>query len=90
MTSKKDQVWKKAKKIRGEDPAQYRQDPYGNKIRYASHGKKSPVGWETDHIKPKARGGSNDIRNLQAMQWEANREKADSMVKKSRHSKANK
>ena len=90
MKSKKDQVWDKAKPIKGKDPAQYRQDPYGNTIRRDSYGKKSPVGWEADHIKPKAKGGSDDIRNLQAMQWEANREKADSMVKKSRHSKANK
>ena len=90
MKSKKELVWEKAKTIRGKDPAQYRQDPYRNKIRYASYGKKSPVGWEIDHIKPKSRGGSDNIRNLQALHWKANREKADRMNKKSRHSKANK
>ena len=90
MTSKKELVWEKAKPIRGEDSAQYRQDPYGNKIRYASHGKHSATGWEIDHIKPKSKGGSDDTRNLQALHWATNLDKADSMVKKSRHSKANK
>ena len=90
MTSKKDKVWEKAKTIRGENPAQYRQDPYRKRIRYASYGTQGQMGWEIDHIKPKSRGGSDNIRNLQALHWKANREKADRMNKKSRHSKANK
>ena len=90
MKSKKELVWEKAKPMRSKPPGQYRLDPYGHTIRRDSYGQKSATGWEIDHIKPKSKGGSDDIRNLQAMQWEANREKADSMVKKSRHSKANK
>ena len=84
----KDQIeksWEKAKKIRGEDSDQYRQDPYGNKIRKNSYGKDTEMGWEVDHIKPKARGGSDATQNLQALQTEVNREKGDSLVKKSRH-----
>ena len=45
------------------------------------------MGWEVDHIKPKARGGSDATRNLQALNTSLNREKGDSLVKKSRHSK---
>ena len=83
----KDNVWSKAKPIRGKDPAKYRQDPYGNTLRYDSYGKDSEMGWEIDHIKPSALGGSDAIRNLQALKTSVNREKGDSLVKKSRHSK---
>jgi 5-methylcytosine-specific restriction endonuclease McrA len=80
-----DKVWNKAKKIPGEDPNKYRQDPYGNKIRKDSYGKNLAQGWEIDHIKPSARGGSDSLQNLQALQTKVNREKSDSLVKKSRH-----
>ena len=84
---KKDAVWSKAKTIRGKDPAEYRQDPYGNEMYYGSYGKASPKGWEIDHIKPIARGGSDALRNLQALNTRVNREKGDSLKKRSRHSK---
>ncbi|MBT4890079.1 MAG: HNH endonuclease [Rhodospirillales bacterium] len=80
-------VWDKAKKIRGKDPAQYRQDPYGNVMSCNSYGKSSKMGWEIDHIKPSARGGSDATVNLQALNTSVNRSKGDSLVKKSRHSK---
>ena len=80
-----DKAWKNAKTIRGEDPDKYRQDPYGNKIHKNSFGKDSAMGWEVDHIKPIARGGSDSTQNLQALQTKVNREKSDSLVKKSRH-----
>lgn len=50
-----------------------------------SYGKASPMGWEVDHIKPSAKGGSNDTRNLQALNTSVNRSKQDSTVKRSRH-----
>ena len=86
----KDKVWEKAAKISGKDPSKYRRDPYGTIIYKDSHGKNSEMGWEIDHIKPKARGGSDCIANLQALSTEINRAKADSLVKKSRHAKTNK
>ena len=78
-------VWEKARKIPGKDPAKYRRDPYGNVLKYESYGKNSEMGWDIDHIIPLARGGSNDIRNLQALQMTMNRRKGDTLKKKSRH-----
>lgn len=81
----KDKVWGLAKPIRGCDPNVYRQDPYGHRICYNSYGKNTPMSWDIDHIKPQNRGGSDSIRNLQALQSSTNRSKQDSLVKKSRH-----
>lgn len=82
-----DKAWESAKKLRGEDPDKYRQDPYGNKMYKNSYGKSSEMGWEVDHIKPEAKGGSDAVRNLQALNTGVNRSKQDSLQKKSRHSK---
>ena len=70
-------VWNKAKTVRGRDPEKYRRDPKGNVIYKSSYGKTSDMGWEVDHKKPKSKGGSDHQRNLQALQWEANRTKGD-------------
>ncbi len=78
-------VWNKAKKIIGKDPKQYRQDPYGKKMCRSSYGKDSLQGWQVDHITPKSRGGSNATRNLQALNTKINRQKSNSLVKRSRH-----
>ena len=88
--SEKDDVWSKAKEVPGQDPSKVRQDPYGNKIRRDQYGKNTSQGWEIDHIKPSARGGSDSIRNKQALKTSVNRSKGDSLVKKSRHSDSNK
>jgi 5-methylcytosine-specific restriction endonuclease McrA len=82
-----DKAWESAKKLRGEDPDKYRQDPYGNKMYKNSYGRNSAMGWEVDHIKPEAKGGSDASRNLQALNTGVNRSKQDSLQKKSRHSK---
>lgn len=82
-----DKAWESAKKLRGEDPDKYRQDPYGNKMYKNSYGRNSAMGWEVDHIKPGAKGGSDASRNLQALNTGVNRSKQDSLQKKSRHSK---
>lgn len=86
----REKAWENAKIIRGKGPKLYRQDPYGNKIYKPSYGKNSTFGWEVDHIKPKSLGGSDSSRNLQALNSKVNKQKGDSLVKKSRHSKSNK
>ena len=82
-------VFAKAKSIKNKDPKKYRQDPYGNIMYLSSYGKYSLMGWSIDHIQPRAIGGSDDIRNLQALNSKINASKGKTSVKKSRHSKCN-
>ena len=68
-----DNVWKKGRPIPNWDPAQWRHDDFGNPIKYSEYGNRnSKYGWEIDHIVPKADDGSDELRNLRPLQWEAN------------------
>ena len=78
-------VFNHAKPIPGKNKNEYRKDPYGNQIKKSSYGKDTKQGWNIDHIKPQSKGGSDDIRNLQALQSHMNKSKGDTLVKKSRH-----
>jgi len=73
--NRKDEVWNKAEKIRGKDSDKYRKDKYGNEIFYGSYGKNTEKGWQIDHSKPRCKGGTDHLNNLQAMQTKANRDK---------------
>lgn len=75
--SKKDIAWDNAHVVRGKNPELYRKDDYGNIIYKPSYGKQSEMGWEIDHKHPKSKGGTDNLRNLQAIQWEENRIKSD-------------
>ena len=79
MATKKqiEETWDKADTIRGKNPDVWRKDQYGNKIRSASYGTEGEYGWEIDHKKPIEKGGTDSPKNLQALQWEENREKGD-------------
>jgi 5-methylcytosine-specific restriction endonuclease McrA len=79
-------VFNLAKPIVGKDPKLYRQDPYKNQMYLHSRGKCSKQGWDIDHIKPSSKGGSDSIRNLQALNPSINRSKGNTLVKASRHS----
>ncbi len=41
------------------------------------YGSETDFGWEIDHMFPESLGGDKNIINLQALQWENNRVKAD-------------
>ncbi|MBC8401510.1 MAG: HNH endonuclease [Candidatus Marinimicrobia bacterium] len=73
----KDHAWDNAKKIRGRNPESWRRDTQGNIIRHGSYGTQGDYGWEVDHKNPIAKGGTEHLRNIQALQWEVNREKSD-------------
>ena len=72
-------VWQKALVVPGLDPALVRRDSCGAWIKLADYGQtNSDFGWEIDHVLPVARGGADDLANLQPLQWQNNRHKGDS------------
>ncbi len=66
-------LWLLCKTIPFLDPEEWRLDNYGNIISWSEYGNRSHVfGWEIDHIIPVSKNGSNDLENLQALQWREN------------------
>ena len=73
-------VWQKGNPISRYDLKNWRSDIYGNPIKYSEYGNtKSCYGWEIDHIIPVASEGTDDLFNLQPLQWRKNREKGDKL-----------
>ncbi len=70
-------VWEKGKCIEGYNSSRWRQDFAGAWIRRDLYGIETDFGWEIDHLKPSALEGSDDISNLNPLQWENNRYKSD-------------
>jgi 5-methylcytosine-specific restriction endonuclease McrA len=83
MANKKDvdAVWDKGKAVRGRDPDVWRNDTEGNRIRKASYGTTGEYGWHIDHKHPESKGGSDNLKNLQPLHWEANIKKSDKVRK---------
>ena len=73
-----EQVWKKGRPVAGYNPNQVRADLCGALMSRSAYGDtNSKYGWEIDHIRPVAHGGSDDFYNLQPLQWQNNRHKSD-------------
>lgn len=54
-------------------PNDCRLDDYGKPIRWSEHGQYTKYGWHIDHNPiPKALGGTDDLKNLRALHWQAN------------------
>jgi hypothetical protein len=68
-------VWKKA--IVDPGYTIFKKDRCGATIKRDDYGKTQIYGWEIDHIKPVAKGGTDDLGNLEPLHWENNRHKAD-------------
>jgi 5-methylcytosine-specific restriction endonuclease McrA len=73
----KEIAWEKADTIRGKNPNLWRRDPYSNQIYKPAYGTEGEQGWEVDHKHPLSKGGTDNPRNLQALQTEENRKKGD-------------
>lgn len=70
-------VWNKGQVIAGYDPATWRKDTCGAWINRAAYGSTAATGWEVDHIKPVAKDGTDELTNLQPLNWQNNRRKGD-------------
>jgi hypothetical protein len=70
-------VWQKG--MRESGLTSFRKDICGASMQRQEYGNRgSGFGWEIDHIKPVALGGTDDLSNLQPLQWENNVYKSDS------------
>lgn len=68
-------VWQKGKPEPGY--ANFRKDACNASMQRTKYGETVQFGWEIDHILPVSKGGTDDLRNLQPLQWENNRRKGD-------------
>jgi len=71
------EVWAKATRIHGETDYGLRKDTCGANIHKTKYGQTINQGWEIDHIVPVSKGGTDNLINLQPLQWENNRKKGD-------------
>lgn len=79
-------VWQKGKVVVGYDPNVWRQDRYGNHMKFSEYGNRnSQYGWEIDYIKPVSAGGTDDLANLQPLYWRENAEKSNIYPYKNNH-----
>ena len=80
----KDAVWRKARKIVGKNPDEYRRCSItGKVIRYSHYGNnKSRYNWDIDHIIATNQNGPDDLWNLQPVSASKNRSMGASLKEK--------
>ncbi len=71
-------VWSKGIVIPNSDPRVWRLDAYGAVIRRDQYGQRNKAfGWEVDHIRPVAGGGSDALSNLRPLYYKNNLRNAE-------------
>lgn len=68
-------VWRKG--TPEDNYSSFRKDVCGASMHRPRYGKQEQWGWEIDHVKPVLKGGTDDLDNLQPLQWENNRHQGD-------------
>ena len=71
-------VWEKAEIVAGFDPQLFRKDKCGALIKrdlFRVTKESLSMAWEIDLIKPQALGGTDELNNLQPLQWKNSRNK---------------
>ncbi len=75
-------VWNKGYVVPGVDPSLRRKDICGAWIDRNEYGnRESNTGWEIDHIRAVANGGSDELTNLRPLHWNNNLRKSDGVLK---------
>ena len=77
--SKIQAVWEKATPVQNNNPDVWRKDVCGAWINRPKYGEETTYGWEIDHVNPTSNGGSDQVSNLQPLQWRNNRNKGESL-----------
>ena len=73
-------VWEKGIVIPNYPKDKWRIDQCGGVMSFTDHGNRdSKYGWEIDHIDPVSNGGTDDLKNLQPLNWEVNVKKSNRM-----------
>ena len=71
-------VWSKGQIVFGQNSVTRRKDVCGAWIDWNQYGdRNSNTGWEIDHIKAVANGGSDLLSNLRPLHWQNNARKSD-------------
>jgi 5-methylcytosine-specific restriction endonuclease McrA len=71
-------VWQKGQIAAGYSSELIRKDVCGKLMSWTAYGDvSSQLGGEIDHKLPKAKGGGDELTNLQPLQWRNNRVKGD-------------
>lgn len=69
-------LWSRLSTVANRDPRLWRADRFGLLVYWPDYGNRnSNYGWEIDHVVPKVRGGSDELSNLQILNWQSNAKK---------------
>jgi len=72
-------AWNRGVPVPGWNPDYFRKDACGAWIHWVKYGEimAGGCGWQVDHIRPVALGGTDAPENLQPLQWQNNLSKGD-------------